>query len=188
MTMKRILAAGGLMLLAAPAMAHVTPGESHGLVEGLMHPLSGVDHLLALIAMGLWSATLSARMRVAGAGVVALLLATAALLGVAGFALPHMELGLALSVLVLGLMLAFAFRQPVAGLALVAVFTLFHGNAHGIEWPTQVSLFGYLAGFLAISMALFAGGQLIGAQLRQSIAVRATGGLFALAGAWLVLG
>lgn len=182
------LLAGLSLVFTAPAFAHVGHGETGGLLAGLAHPVLGIDHLLALLAMGLWSAALAARARLFIIPAVSLLMAASALAGLAGFALPHMETGIALSVLILGLMLSFALRQQMTGLLLIALFTLFHGNAHGLEAPTGVSLATYFLGFTLASLALVGAGQWLGRTLSQGIALRLSGGVLALAGAWMVLG
>jgi urease accessory protein len=176
-----------LVLLAAPASAHVGIGEPGGLVSGLAHPILGVDHLLALLAMGLWSAALASRERIFTVAGIGVLLIASALAGVAGLALPYMETGIGLSVLILGLMLSLAFRRLVPGMLMVALFTLFHGNAHGVEAP-QAHLIAYFAGFTAVSIGLVALGQILGRGMRARLALRFAGGGLALAGLWFVLG
>jgi urease accessory protein len=180
--------AGLSLVFTSPALAHVAPGETGGLIAGLAHPVLGMDHLLALLAMGLWSASLAARARLLAAGGIGLLLAASALAGISGLVLPYMETGIALSVLILGLMLSFAFRQPASGLILIALFTLFHGNAHGVEAPSNLSLPAYFLGFILASLGLVSAGQWLGRALSQGLAVRLSGGLLAMTGTWLLLG
>lgn len=179
--------AGLSLVFASPALAHVTSGETGGLLAGVAHPILGMDHLLALLAMGLWSATFAARARLLAVAGIAMLLAASALAGFSGLVLPYMETGIALSVLILGLMLSFAFRQPASGLFLIALFTLFHGNAHGVEAPLQVSLTAYFLGFILASVTLVCIGQWLGRSISRGLALRLTGGVLALAGTWMML-
>ncbi|OOG22443.1 urease accessory protein UreJ [Thioalkalivibrio denitrificans] len=183
-----LLALPALALLVTPASAHVGIGESGGFVSGLAHPILGVDHLLALLAMGLWSTALpSGRQITALAGIAALLIVSA-LAGVAGLALPYMETGIGLSVLILGLMLSFTFQRLMPGMLMVALFTLFHGNAHGVEAPAEVHLLGYFAGFTMSSLALLVVGMLVGRGVCEKPVLRVAGGGIALAGLWFVFG
>lgn len=174
-------------VFASPALAHVAPGETGGLLAGLAHPVLGIDHLLALLAMGLWTATLAARARLLAAAGIAMLMAASSLAGLFGLVLAHMEIGIALSVLILGLMLSFASRQLTPGLLLIALFTLFHGNAHGAGAPLQVSLTAYFLGFILASLALVCTGQWLGRSISRGLALRLTGGVLALAGTWMLL-
>lgn len=178
---KRLLAAILALLAATPALAH--PGEAQGgsLLAGLLHPLTGIDHLLALAGIGLWAARGGAGRAVAVWVPVAL--AAGFLLAQGGYALALVEPAVAASVVVFGLLAASALRLPdAAGLALSIGFALFHGHAHGSEAFAPVSLFA--AGFLATSVALLLGGHALG----QALDARLTraGGLV-LAGAGLVL-
>lgn len=180
--------AGLCLVLTSPAYAHIVPGETGGLLVGLAHPVFGIDHLLALLAMGLWSAALTGRTRLLIIPALGLLMAATALAGLAGLALPYLETGITLSVLILGLMLSFALQQRVPGLLLIALFTLFHGNAHGLEAPSEASLAGYFLGFILASLALVAAGQWLGRRVLHGPVLRLSGGLLALAGAWMLLG
>jgi urease accessory protein len=152
------------LLLAVPALAHAHPGhEGHDLTwdfnGGFAHPVSGWDHLLAMIAVGLWAAQLGGRARwlvpAAFVGVMTL----GAVAGQAGLMFPGIEQGIAASVFVLGLLIAAAVRLPVAaGMALVGVFAIFHGLAHGAEMPATAGGLSYGAGFVAATVLLHAAG------------------------------
>jgi urease accessory protein len=156
------------LLLALPALAHAHPGhEGHELTwsfnGGFAHPLSGWDHLLAMIAVGLWAAQLGGRARwlvpAAFVGVMTL----GAIAGQAGLMIPGLEQGIAASVLVFGLLIAAAVRLPVAaGMALVGVFAIFHGLAHGAELPATAGGLSYGAGFIAATALLHAAGVGVG--------------------------
>jgi urease accessory protein len=113
-------------------------------------------------------------------------------LGMAGFGLPPVELGIAVSVLVLGMMILFAVRAPVAvACGIVAIFALFHGYAHGAELPSAADPVGYSAGFVLCTGMLHLGGIGLGtlrASAAGTIALRAGGGAIALMGAWFLVG
>lgn len=177
-----------LLLLAAPAHAHVSISESGDFLAGLAHPIVGLDHLLALLAMGLWSAALASQVRIFTIVGIAALLIVSGVGGVAGLTMPFMETAIGLSVLIPGLMLSLAFRRLVPGMLILALFTLFHGNAHGVEAPAQVELLSYFSGFTLASITLVALGQLLGHRFRNRLPLQLAGGTLALCGAWFVLG
>jgi urease accessory protein len=162
-----------------PALAHAHPGhEGHELTwdfgAGFAHPLSGLDHLLAMVAVGLWAAQLGGRARwlvpAAFVGVMAL----GGALGSTGLTVPGVEQGIAASVLVLGLLVAAAARPPVAaGMALAGGFAVFHGVAHGAEMPASAGGLGYGAGFVLATALLHAAGVNLGL-LGGKISPRAT--------------
>lgn len=176
---------------AAPALAHTgLPGHEHGgLLAGLAHPVGGLDHLLAMVAVGIWSALASkgetAKLWIAPAAFVSAML-LGALAGYGGAPLPLVETGIALSVLVLGLMIAARVELPsLIGAALVALFALYHGHAHGAEAVGAIA--AYMTGFALVTAALHAGGIVLGtALLRARPAATATGSLIAAAGAYLL--
>ncbi|MEW6641482.1 MAG: HupE/UreJ family protein [Pseudomonadota bacterium] len=151
--MIRLLALIALLLPTA-ALAH--PGHDEaGLMAGLQHPMSGLDHIAVMIAVGLWAALAGGRaLWVWPATFVGVMLVGGAL-GMAHVALPLVEPGILASVVVLGLMVALAIDLPVAaGAALIGVFALFHGHAHGAEVPEAASSVTYLLGFAATTAAL----------------------------------
>jgi len=161
---RRFLALAAVLAIAPWASAHPGHEGEHGGVtwdfaSGFAHPLSGWDHLLAMIAVGLWAAQLGGRARwLMPSAFIATMVAGAAL-GRAGFHLPGAELAIAASVLVLGLLLARAVRLPVAaGMALVGGFAIFHGWAHGAEMPATARGLGYGAGFVLATTLLHAVG------------------------------
>lgn len=181
-------AALGLALAAGTASAHTGHG-TESLFQGLAHPL-GLDHLLAMVAVGVWSAAAfdGARRWIAPLTFLAAMTA-AALLAMAGLSLPFVEHGIALSVLMFGAMLASAKRVPAApGLALVAAAAALHGMAHGAELPAGASVAGYALGFLATTAALHAGGVGLGVAMRDRGAWiwRSGGALLGLAGVVLL--
>lgn len=181
-------AALGLALAAGTASAHTGHG-TESLFQGLVHPL-GLDHLLAMVAVGVWSAAAfdGVRRWIAPLTFLAAMTA-AALLAMGGSAPPFVEHGIALSVAMFGAMLAFAKRVPAApGLALVAAAAALHGVAHGAELPAGASVAGYALGFLATTAALHAGGVGLGVTLRERGAWiwRSAGALLGVAGVVLL--
>jgi urease accessory protein len=190
--MKRLsrLAPLALLLVSASAFAH--PGHAGGLTAGLLHPFSGLDHLLAMVAVGLWAAQQKqpgAIWKIPLAFVATMLVG--GVLGHAGLALPHIEAGIAASVLVLGLLVAFTLRLPTAAaMALVSAFALFHGYAHGAEMPMSASLGAFAIGFALSTATLHGIGMTIGYVMRNraEILLRLGGVGVALAGAWLAFG
>ncbi len=159
----RLLGALSLLLAAAP-LAQAHPGhEGDGFTwdfsGGFAHPLSGWDHLLAMIAVGLWAAQLDGRARWLVPSAFVGVMALGAALGHAGLMFPGVEQGIAASVLVLGLLIATTVRLPVAaGMALVGIFAVFHGLAHGAEMPATAGGLSYGAGFILATALLHAAG------------------------------
>lgn len=190
---------GGLVTLAllAAGAAQAHPGhDTTSLVDGLAHPFAGLDHLLAMVAVGLWSAAaLPAGRRLAGPAVFLAMLLLGAALPLVGVQPPGVEAGVALSVTALaGLMIAArsaALRLPVpAGLALVGVAALLHGMAHGAELGAGQSFAGYAVGFMAASALLHGTGLAVGHWLQngRAWAWRAAAGLVGLGGLALLAG
>jgi len=178
-----LLLLGGL---ATAAQAHTGHGTS-GLAAGLTHPLLGPDHLLAMLAVGVWSVTaLPAHKAWQGPVAFMLALALGAALGMTGATVPYLEHMIALSVVLFGAMLLLARRaMPApAGLGLIAAAAILHGLAHGAEAPAQ-GVAGYAAGFMATTAALHIAGVGIGLSIRRWLAAR--GGL-ALGGLGAALG
>jgi urease accessory protein len=187
--MKRYSALTALALLLVSGSAFAHPGHGTGLVAGLVHPFTGLDHMLAMVAVGLWAA----QQKEQGAfwkiplAFVATMMAGGAL-GQSGIALPHVEAGIAASVLVLGLLVASALRLPTAAaMAVVSTFALFHGYAHGSEMPMSASLATFAAGFVLSTATLHGVGMTIGYVMRNKaeIVLRLGGLGVAAAGTWL---
>lgn len=174
------------VFLAQTAEAHTFGTHGVGFAAGLSHPFLGMDHLLAMLAVGVWAAQLGGRAlwRVPLAFMTMMALGSALALG--GMPLPAIETGVASSVLVLGLLIAAAARFPlVASMLLVGVFALFHGHAHGQELPQAASALLYSLGFLLATGLLHATGAGLGILLGRGISanwVRVMGGGIAAAG------
>jgi len=177
-------------LLLSPALAFAHPGHDHaGVMSGLAHPLFGLDHLLAMLAVGLWATQQQGAARWALPLTFVATMLFGGLLGFAGIEMPLMETGIAGSVLALGLLVALAAPPPVAiAVGLTALFAASHGVAHGLELPALSSPWGYAAGFVAATAALHAAGYAVARSLPQAAAplVRIAGVASALTGAWLL--
>jgi len=179
------------LLVATPALAH--PGhETGGLAHGFLHPLGGPDHVLAMVAVGLIAARIGGRALVLVPAAFLAMMALGGAAGAMGWHLPHVETGIALSVLVLGLVLALGMVPPVAGaMALVGAFAVFHGFAHGAEMPDAASGLAYGLGFLAATALLHAAGLGLGLAARRldtRPALRVAGAALAAAGLGLLAG
>ena len=194
------LAAASLALAVSvglPTIASAHPGHeaTPGFIHGFLHPLGGLDHILAMVAVGLFAARLGGRaLWLVPASFVATM-AAAGVAGMAGLALPYVEAGIALSLLVLGAAIAFEITMPVAAaMGLVALFAVFHGHAHGAEMPETMSGLAYGAGFLAATAALHAVGIGLGLLIGRTgemfgrRMLQVGGGAAALAGAALLAG
>jgi urease accessory protein len=157
MTPKQLFAT--LALLALPVAAFAHPGHGQGLLAGASHPLSGLDHLLAMVAVGLWAAQQQGRGRWVLPCTFLGAMLLGGVLGFAGVALPGLESGIAASVLALGLAVALAVRLPLPLAMLAAAgFALCHGMAHGLELPTMASAWTYAAGFIGATALLHGAG------------------------------
>jgi urease accessory protein len=176
-----------LSVFAQAAGAHVgMHGGANGFAAGLAHPFMGIDHVLAVFTLGLWSAQTSRRALSAIPIAFLAAMALGATLAIHGVALPAIETGIAASVLVVGLLVAFAIRAPLgAGLAIATSFALFHGHAHGNELPAMVEPIAYVLGFLAATTMLLATGVVAG-RLIGARPTRAVGACVAVAGAALL--
>jgi urease accessory protein len=187
----------GLMLLvsAPPALAHVQPGQAQDFLTGLGHPVSGLDHVLAMISVGLWGAQLGPPAVWLLPVTFPMVMAVGGFLGLVGIHLPGVEIGIALSVLLLGLMVALEGRPTlVAAAVLVGAFAVFHGHAHGTELPPGQSGLMYSIGFVVATGGLHVLGIVLGVVHRWPLgraALRVGGVAVALAGSvfvWRVFG
>ena len=160
--MTKTAAVAVLCLLALPAMAHPGHGDSVGFLAGFAHPFTGIDHLLAMLGVGIWGGQ-----QRRGLGLSAMFLGMmllGALAGMAGLTVPGLETGIAATVALAGLAIALALALPNwLGMLLVGVFALAHGNAHGQELPTASAA----CGFLLASAILLCAGRFIGQVLAE---------------------
>ena len=178
-------------VLVSPALAHPSVAQVNSLVSGIAHPLSGADHVLAMIAVGLWAA-------LAGGRAIWIWPMTFVATMLAGFAVARLGLPMRLvepailsSIVILGLFVALAVKAPLGlGAAITGLFAIFHGYAHGAE-TTSATLIPYAAGFALATAALHAMGIGLGLFAERSlgkVALRATGGLTVLSGLALIVG
>ena len=181
------------VLITQPVLAHTGAGFTVGFASGFSHPLSGLDHLLAMIAVGILAAQLGGRaIWMVPAAFVGMML-TGAALGIAGVGVPIVEQGIVGSVIVLGLVLAIGHRLPVTlAASLAGVLAVLHGHAHGTEMAITVGASAYVAGFAAATMLLHAVGVSIRVGAQQAseklapAAVRIAGVAIAATGLALV--
>ena len=189
--LKRLSATAAILAAtAAPAFAHLDPAEHGSLMAGLSHPLSGADHILAMIAVGLWAAQIGGKARWAVPSAFVAVTALGFMLALADSPLPFVEPGILASVIGLGLLVALAVRVPTAiSAAIVGVFALFHGHAHGGELGTATAL-SFGVGFIISTALLHAVGVGLGIFVggRSPIAARIIGVATATGGAWLAFG
>ncbi len=187
-----LIAAAALAALALTPAAFAHPGgaaispTSGGLSAGLLHPLLGLDHMLAMLAVGVWAAQLAGRaVWAVPASFVGVMILGAAL-GTGGVALPFVEAGIAASVVVLGLAIAITLRVPTAAAAIgVGAFALLHGHSHGTELATGLSGVTYAVGFAATTAFLHAAGILLAVAIRRrrsTSILQLAGGAIAAAG------
>jgi len=152
-----------LALMAAPAEAHIRQGEANGFLSGLAHPVSGLDHIIAMVAVGLWGAQLGAPAIWLLPVTFPMVMAFGGFLGLIGIPLPGVEIGIALSGVLLGAAVLLEFKAPLwLAAALVGVFGLYHGHAHGAELPPGEDGLLYSLGFVLATGALHAAGIAIG--------------------------
>ena len=172
-----------LLLLAGPAYAHTEAGVPGGLLSGFLHPLSGLDHLVAMVAVGLWGAQLGRPAIWVLPIAFPTVMAVGGVLGVLGVPLPGPELAIALSAVILGLAVALALRVPFwAAAIVVGVFAVFHGYAHGRELPEASNALAFGVGFVVATGLLHLLGILIGTVTqwrRGAQLVRALGAVIA---------
>lgn len=179
-------------LIAAQAGAHTGEGINSGFASGFWHPIYGWDHVVAMVAVGLWGAFLGSPAIWILPVVFPLVMALGGALGVIGVPIPAVETGIALSGVVLGLLIAFAVRAPIwVAAVIVGLFAVFHGHAHGTELPEAFSPYGYAVGFVVgtglLHMAGIALGFLTNSEIGRT-AVRGAGGVIALVGAAFLFG
>ena len=150
-------------LAAGPALAHSVGNTAAGFTDGFLHPLSGLDHLLAMVSVGIWGAELGAPAIWLLPIAFPLIMAVGGAFGVIGVPLPAGELLIALSVVVLGTLVATARRLPIAAaLAIVGTFAIAHGHAHGAELPMAADALAFTVGFVLATGLLHLAGIMIG--------------------------
>ena len=185
------LAAVATAGFSTAALAHVGDHSHMSFTEGLLHPFSGIDHVLAMVAVGLWASQLGGRALWLLPLIFPAVMAVGAALGLSGVTLPWVEIGIAGSVMVLGAVVALALRPSLAiSIPLIGAFALLHGYSHGVELPATASVLGYGAGFSVATLVLHAAGiatGLIAGRLPVRFAARTTGGAIAVLGVVLLV-
>ncbi|PYE87321.1 HupE/UreJ family protein [Phyllobacterium leguminum] len=183
---RHILITAAFTVAPALAHAHTGAGGTSGLVHGFMHPIGGLDHMLAMIAVGMFAFLLGGRALWLVPASFVLMMAFGGLMGMEGTALPFVEAGIAASLVVLGLAVALRWKAPVAvAMTVVGLFAVFHGYAHGAEMPLDRSGLAYALGFMAATALLHIAGIGLGAasgRIRSVSAMRLGGGTIALIG------
>ena len=177
--------------LVSPALAHTGVGQTNSFASGIAHPLNGVDHILAMVAIGLWGVLAGGRaIWVWPMTFVATMLAGFAA-ATLGLRVPFVEPAIWSSIIILGLLVALAIKAPVwLGAAMTGLFAFFHGHVHGTE-AVSGSLIPYVAGFAVATAGLLAVGVWVGffaERLIGKVALRAMGGLTVLGGIALIAG
>lgn len=192
LTSRAALVTLALLAVASPALAHTGEAAVGGFVTGFLHPIFGWDHVIAMVAVGLWGAFLGAPAVWLLPVTFPLVMALGGMLGAAGVPLPGIETGIAASGLVIGLAVLFAARPPLPVAAvIVAFFAIFHGHAHGAEMPGAVSPLAYAGGFVIGTGLLHLCGIAFGMLTRSragTFAVRGAGGVIAALGAGFLTG
>ena len=176
-----ILLSIAAVTVAQPAFAHGQVAVGGGLARGLLHPLTGMDHLIAMVAVGIWGAQLGAPAIWVLPITFPMVMALGGVLGVLQIPLPIPEVVIALSALVLGSAVAMRLRLPFAAAAVVvAVFAIFHGHAHGVELPSSADPLAYGVGFVVATGLLHLCGIMIGTLTRWPAGERLIQGLGAV--------
>jgi urease accessory protein len=178
-----------IALLPTVALAHTGVGDTVGFSHGFIHPLAGIDHVLAMMMVGVFAWQLGGRALWLVPITFVLVMAIGGVLGVTGIGVPFIEIGIALSVIVLGAGVAFRVKAPMAiAMAVVGLFAIFHGHAHGSEMPENAAGMTYGLGFMIATALLHLGGIGLGFLIgrigdkRGPVFVRAAGAAAAVAG------
>jgi urease accessory protein len=182
-------------LIPSVAYAHTGVGDTVGLARGFMHPTTGIDHVLAMVMVGVFAWQLGGRALWLVPTTFVLVMAIGGALGVAGIGVPFVEAGITLSVIVLGAIVALGIKAGMAvAMAVVGLFATFHGHAHGSEMPESAAGMAYDFGFMLATALLHIAGIGLGfpigrtAERQGAIAVRTTGAAAALVGAAILTG
>jgi urease accessory protein len=180
-------------ILLAPSFvyAHTGVGHGAGFLHGVGHPLGGLDHILAMVAVGIWAAQIAGRATWAVPATFVTVMLIGSAIGFTGTAVPYVEQGIVMSVLLLGVLITAALRLPLAAsAAIVGLFALFHGHAHGAEMPVALSGISYGIGFVLTTAVLLFSGIVFGLSLQKSArlqTVRYVGAAIAAGGVFLLI-
>jgi urease accessory protein len=174
------------------AFAHTIIGPTTGFGAGFSHPFGGFDHLLAMFAVGLWAAQMGGRATWAVPGAFVSLMIFGGVLAICGIHLPYVEAGILASVMVMGILIAAAFKFPVVVSAvIVGMFAVFHGHAHGAEMPLAMGAVSYSLGFALATALLHCAGIAGGIVLQKTNVEKVTrfaGAAIAISGVYLAVG
>jgi urease accessory protein len=174
-----------LSIAPSVTMAHTGTGLAGGFIAGFAHPFTGFDHLLAMVSVGLWGAFLGRPLIYVLPVVFPVVMVGGAVLGMFAMPVPSVEMGIALSVTVLGTCIALALRAPVwLAAVIVGAFAIFHGYAHGSELPSAADPAGYSSGFVLATGLLHLLGIGVGAVNRRL--TRGLGGAIGAVGVWFI--
>ena len=194
-SIKRMLLALAAVAAPAVAYAHTGVGDTSGFEHGFSHPISGLDHILAMVMVGVFAFQLGGRATWLVPTTFVLVMAVGGGLGIAGINVPFVELGIALSVVGLGAIVALNVKASTAvAMGLVGLFAIFHGHAHGAEMPENAAGAAYAAGFMIATAVLHAVGLGLGFMIGRAgerhgtFAVRTAGGVAAVAGVGILTG
>ena len=192
---KTLLAAATVILTPTVAFAHTGVGNTSGFLHGFGHPISGLDHILAMVMVGVFAWQLGGRALWLVPMTFLVIMSIGGALGIAGIGVPFVEIGIALSVVVLGAIVAFNVKAPIAAaMGLVGLFAIFHGHAHGAEIPEDAAGFVYATGFMIATALLHLAGITAGFLIGRagehygSLLVRMAGGFASVAGLSLLIG
>lgn len=181
-----------LLGISNVAFAHESTGIAGGFISGFLHPVLGWDHVVAMVAVGLWGAFLGSPAIWLLPVVFPLVMAFGGAIGVLGIPIPAVEAGIASSAIVLGAMVAFTIRPPIwVAAMIVGAFAIFHGHAHGTELPNAANPIAYSIGFVLSTGLLHLSGIAFGLLVRWpagKVAVQAGGGAISLMGVGFLTG
>lgn len=180
-----------LIVFPSLALAHTGVGETTGLMHGFGHPIGGADHMLAMIAVGLWAAQIGGRALWVVPCTFVGVMVLGGVLGFMGLPVPFVEEGILVSILILGILIAGAFKIPLVYSSLiVGLFAIFHGHAHGAEMPESISAVSYAVGFALSTAILHVAGIGLGILMQKTnlhAVNRFVGGAIALSGVYLAI-
>lgn len=181
-----------LLVFSSTAFGHDGEGLAGGFIGGFMHPIGGLDHVTAMVAVGILGAFLGRPAIWVLPVVFPLVMAFGGVLGIMGIPVPSIEIGIAVSSIVLGLIIALALKMPLwVAAVLVGIFAIFHGHAHGTELPGAANPLAYSVGFVISTGLLHLAGIAIGELIRWPagvIVARAAGAVIAVAGVYFLTG
>jgi len=192
---KTLLAAATAILTPGVAFAHTGVGDTSGFIHGFGHPISGLDHILAMVMVGVFAWQLGGRALWLVPMTFVVIMSIGGALGIAGIGVPFVEIGIALSLVVLGAIVALNVKAPIAAaMGLVGLFAIFHGHVHGAEIPEDAAGFAYATGFMIATALLHLAGITAGFLIGRagehygSVLVRMAGGFASVAGLGLLIG